>query len=163
MKIVIHDANILIDLHIAGLLDVFFDLDLESHTTDLVLAEVRNPLTRFTKNGSLRVKSYGSEELEELVLAQFRQPRRVSIQDCSAMLLAQKLEGILLTGDGNLRHCADLAGITVRGTLWILDELVEAKLLTKREAAWLLKKLIEEGRRLPGEDCNQRLGQWAKG
>ncbi len=160
MIIVIHDANVLIDLHSAKLLDMFFQLDFESHTTDLVVAEIEQPLAPFIKSKRLRVKNWDAEELGQLALSRLAQPKQISIQDCSVLILTQRLGGILLTGDGNLRHCGAQAGLEVRGTLWVFDQLVESTRLSKRDAARLLEKLISEGRRLPAGACNERLQTW---
>ncbi len=43
MILAIQDANILIDLHKAGLLEAYFRLGIETHTTDLVLLEGNRP------------------------------------------------------------------------------------------------------------------------
>jgi predicted nucleic acid-binding protein len=76
------------------------------------------------------------------------------------LVLSQTLRGILLTGDSNLRYCGEQSGVEVRGTLWIFDQLVEEKLLPRREAARLLEKLVREGRRFPSEACEQRIQLW---
>ena len=151
MIVVVHDANILIDLQSANLLAAFFHLNFENHTSDLVVDEIHQPLTVFIKSKRLRVKNWGGEELVELAIMLATQPRPISIQDCSVLQMAKQLGGILLTGDGNLRSCAEQAGVEVRGTLWIFDKLVESELLPRREAARLLEKLMVQGRRLPVE------------
>lgn len=160
MIVVIHDANVLIDLQSAKLLDVFFRLDLENHASDLVIDEIEQPLTTFIKSKKLRVRSWDADELAEIALAKVAQPKQISIQDSSALFLAKKLGGVLLTGDGNLRYCAEQAGVEVRGTLWIFDQLVDSTLLSKKTAARLLEKLMTEGRRLPADACAQRLQKW---
>lgn len=160
MILVIHDANVLIDLHTAKLLTVFFQLKFENHTTDFVVDEIEQSITEFIKSKKLQVKSWNADELLELAIAHASQPKRISIQDCSVLLLTKKLGGILLTGDGNLRHCAEQSGVEVRGTLWIFDQLVDSKLLSMREATHLLEKLIDNGRRFPAEACAQRIQKW---
>lgn len=139
---------------------MFFRLNIESHTTDLVVHELRHPLSIFIDSKRLQVKSFGGLEMADLVLSHATQPKRISLPDCSVLFLTQKLGGILLTGDGNLRHCAERAGVEVRGTLWILDQLVEADLLVRSEAASVLEKMVAEGRRLPVDDCAQRFTLW---
>lgn len=160
MIVVIHDANVLIDLQSAKLLDVFFRLDLDNHASDLVIHEIEQPLTSFIKSKKLQVRNWDAGELAEIAIARNAQPRQISIQDSSALFLARKLGGVLLTGDGNLRYCAEQAGVEVRGTLWIFDQLVASTLLPKRTAARLLEKLMNEGRRFPADACAQRLQKW---
>ena len=36
MRIAVQDANVLIDLELAGLFDLWFQLGVETHTTDLI-------------------------------------------------------------------------------------------------------------------------------
>jgi predicted nucleic acid-binding protein len=160
VKIVIHDANVLIDLQTAGLLEAFFGLSLENHSTDLVVNEISQSLAPFIQTGRLRVNALDATELADLALARVTQPKAISIQDCSVLFLARRMGGILLTGDGNLRHCAERAGVEVRGTLWILDQLIEAKLLTKVIAARVLEKMQKDGRRLPADACAERIAAW---
>ena len=75
MIVVIHDANVLIDLQSAKLLDVFFRLDLENHASDLVIDEIEQPLTTFIKSKKLRVRSWNADELAEIALAKVAQPK----------------------------------------------------------------------------------------
>jgi len=40
-RVAVQDANILIDLELANLFDAWFSLGIETHTTDLVVREIR--------------------------------------------------------------------------------------------------------------------------
>lgn len=163
MILVIHDANIIIDLQVAGLLADFLGLDLESHTSDLILDELNQPISDQIASRQIKIKIWSAKEMAEIVLNQRSQPKPISIPDCSVMLLAQKMNGVLLTGDANLRFCAERIGIQVHGTLWIFDQLVAASLLAPPEAADRLERLLESGRRLPESIVRHRLEQWRKG
>jgi hypothetical protein len=60
MKVAVKDANVLIDLLEADLLGLWFRLGIETHTTDLVVHEVRQPeqarvLSMMIQAGSLTV------------------------------------------------------------------------------------------------------------
>jgi predicted nucleic acid-binding protein len=160
--LVIHDANIIIDLQVADLLGTFFRLALENHTSDLVLDELDQPISEQIAAHQIKIKNWTSLELVEIALSQGVQPKPISIPDCSVLLLAQRLKGILLTGDANLRFCAEQTGVEVHGTLWIFDQLVAASVLPPVEAAKRLERLRESGRRLPEGAVNQRLHQWRK-
>lgn len=40
LRIAVQDANVLIDLELAGLFDLWFQTGIETHTTDLIRAEL---------------------------------------------------------------------------------------------------------------------------
>ena len=74
MILAIQDANILIDLQKAGLLEAYFRLGIETHTTDLVLLEVRPSVAAFVLTGQLRVKTFTGTELAALLAFKAQQP-----------------------------------------------------------------------------------------
>lgn len=162
MIVVIHDANVLIDLHVGGLLDAFFRLGWENHTTEAVLDEVEQPMETFVKRGLLKVETLHGEDLVAIAVLRARQPRRVSIEDCSLLWLAERMRAALLTGDANLARCARDAKLTVHGTLWILDELVKAAILSSSEAQRAMERMREVGRRLPEAPSRERIARWSK-
>ena len=56
--------------------------------------------------------------------AHFNQHKRLTLNDCFALALAQDIDdSILLTGDSALRTVAERNEIEVHGVLWITDEL----------------------------------------
>ncbi|MEG1740967.1 MAG: hypothetical protein RR250_06550 [Akkermansia sp.] len=57
---------------------------------------------------------------------------KVSLQDVSVAHLAKKHGGILLSGDKRLRTKSAESGIEIKGILWILDMIVERKLLIRK-------------------------------
>jgi len=159
-RIVVQDANIFIDLQAGNLLEAAFRLDCSFHTTDAVLDEVVQRLDRYVTAGNLTVAVLSGDELIEVVQLRASQPRRISMEDTSLIALASKLDAVLLTGDGNLRFCAEKAKIEVHGTLWMMDLMVGAKLLTPKQAATALQKMIKANRRLPTDECQARLKRW---
>jgi len=163
MILAIQDANILIDLHNAGLMETYFDLGIETHTTDLVLREVAQPMGVYVLRGQLKVKSLSSEEL--LVLLQFKagQPPGLTLEDCSVLQLAMQMKAILLTGDNKLRNHATKCKVEAHGVLWVLDLLVEETLLDHATATECLNKLTKTNPRLPVDECEKRLKMWAEG
>ena len=83
-----------------------------------------------------------------------------SVHDCVALAIA-KVRGItLMTGDGPLRKLAKQEGVSVIGTIGIMDQLYENGHIDKEEYVSSLKSLIESnGRkvRLPEKELIQRL------
>lgn len=63
--VVVQDANVFIDLQTAHVLDVFFRMDWECHTTDAVLDEVEESLENHVREGRLRVRRLSGDELAE--------------------------------------------------------------------------------------------------
>lgn len=166
-KIAVSDTNIFIDLVEIDLLDDFFALPWEIHTTDLVIhelkvAEQKEKVVGHCSNGTLRVKDFTSKEMSMLVkfYAAQRQSARVSIQDCSVWLYAMENDYILLTGDGRLRKAAVKSGVDVHGIFYVIDRLVELQLLSKEEAVDKLTKLISLNPRLPLSEIERRIKDW---
>ncbi len=163
-KVAVNDANILIDFFEIALLDELFQLDLEMHTTDLVVAEITDAaqekaIRKLINSGKLAVQNLGAAQLAAAVGKQSARPR-LSLEDCSVWQLSEKLGAILLTGDGVLRKTAREAGIEVHGSLWLLDELFRAALLDQPTACVKLRELMLANRRLPEKACQDRLKRW---
>ena len=165
MIIVVHDANILIDLYETDLLTSFFLMGFTSHSTNLALYEIEQQICPHVQNGQIQQHTLTPEQLEQIVKIQAALGRGLSFPDCSVLWLAQKLgnDARLLTGDNKLRQCAKESGVMVHGILWILDQLVEKKIVSATEMAGKLEKLLVLGSRLPKEECQKRINAWKKG
>ena len=160
--IVVQDANILIDLYEADLLESFFVLSVESHSTDLVLYEIAQPIHGYVTSGKIRKHILTQDQLAQVFQIQATLGQNVSLPDSSVLWLARKLgdNARLLTGDGKLRQCAESNGIKVHGLLWILDQLVENKIVPPKAMISKLEKLLRLGSRLPDEECQKRIVKW---
>lgn len=164
IKIAVKDANILIDLDVAGLLDLWFQLGIETHTTTFVREEIdqvehRELMSHF-ESGNIVAHDLEFSELVVVEDLMVEVSRAAKFNDCSVLYLAEKLNTVLLTGDGALRKSASRRGIEVRGTLWVFDQLIEAGLLSKTTAAAKLVTLLDDGTYLPQQECDLRLRQW---
>jgi hypothetical protein len=83
MRVVVNDANILIDLIDVGLLDLFFKLDFEMNMADLVVNEFENEddvkrLNQFTRKGKLRQHSFEHDAITEILEYKKRYSSRLS-------------------------------------------------------------------------------------
>ena len=163
MILAIQDANILIDLHNAGVLELYFRLGIETHTTDLVLREVLQPVEIFVLRGQLRVKTLSGDEMQALAMFMAEQPPSLSLEDCSVLQLAIQMKAVLLTGDNKLRNHAEKNKVEARGVLWLLDLLVAETILDHATAKVCLERLLKSNPRLPAEECQKRLKMWADG
>lgn len=163
MILAIQDANILIDLLNSGLMETYFRLGIETHTTDLVLAEVRQPVEIYVLRGQLKVKSLSGQEIVDLLVFKAAQPSGLTVEDCSVLQLAMQMQAVLLTGDNKLRNHADKCNVEARGILWLMDLFLEEKLLNFATAAECLDRLLKSNPRLPADECQRRRKMWAEG
>lgn len=164
MKIVINDANILIDLAKLDLLDVFSKLPFDLYTTDFVYEELneeqKSPVSVLHKNGYLKIieteESLDFQSITELL----ESSSGLSFEDCSVWHYSQKLSGTLLTGDGKLRKQVSKQGIEVRGVIFVFDELVKLNLLDFPIAIEKIKQLYQLNNRLPKKEIDKRIENW---
>ena len=168
MKVVVNDANLLIDIVKLEMVTVFFQLDLAFYTTDLVYGEVNEAqaqyLQPYVDEGILRVERLTTEEIVELY-EKTSTIRNLSDNDLSAFLLAQKRQGILLTSDNCFRKYARDSEQEVHGHLWVLDILVEGQIITPAKASDLLRRLCDEINPflgLPAHECEKRHRRWSQ-
>lgn len=162
--VVVSDTNIFIDLYSVDLLNEFFSLSFQIHTTDFIINELKNAIQRDTilSFNTLTIKKFNGKELSELLLFQdkLHQETNVSIQDCSVWQYAQHNSYCLLTGDSKLRKVAIKEGTNVRGILYIFDKIVEEKILTPSVACEKLKLLRQMNGRLPSKEIDRRILLW---
>jgi rRNA maturation endonuclease Nob1 len=160
MKILITDANILIDLLKTDSTDPFFKLKYEIYATLAVIFECddeqQTTLQKYIKAGRLFVYSLNTEE-EERVEKLFKENAGLSFADCTVFYTADKLKATLLTGDKKLRTEVEGKNIEVRGILWVFDEMLKQKVIEKKEYRQKLIKLKEVNKRLPEDELKKRL------
>jgi len=155
------DANILIDLHIGGLLREVFALPLRLVAPDVIIAELDEPDGKGLMAYGLGSETLPGEQVLEVVALRARH-RQVSANDLFALVLARALKATLLTGDGHLRKVAEQEGVEVHGTLWVLDEMVRLGVVAPAGAAEALERMLAQGRRLPEVECRRRLREWVR-
>ncbi|MDQ8183958.1 hypothetical protein [Pelagicoccus sp. SDUM812002] len=164
MKIAVKDANVLIDLEIAGLLELWFQLGHQTVTTDLVIRQLKTgghkESLSHVSTGNIKVHKCSGEFLARAFQLMEQIGFGPDIADCSVLLLAIDLDAMLLSGDKPLRRGATQNQVEVHGTLWILDQLVAAKLLSRPTAAAKLEHLIEQDSFYPKDECQKRLTKW---
>jgi rRNA-processing protein FCF1 len=166
MQIVVNDTNIFIDLIHAELIDSFFQLPFEVHTTDFVIGEIEEPeqeviINHLVETGRLMVAASSSDEIEEIFLLQ-EAINCLSIPDCSVWHYSKKHNYTLLTEDNLLRKSALRDQVTVKGVLYIFDELVRSRLISPAEASIKLQGLLDTGSWLPKDACDERFEQWSE-
>jgi rRNA-processing protein FCF1 len=153
------DANVLIDLHMGGLLRDLLKLPYAFAAPDVIIGEMQVPDgSLLTGYGLHSLEATGQEVREVAALA--AEHRNVAANDLFALVLARSRKATLLTGDGRLRRLAEQTGIPVHGTLWALDEMVRTSVVTAPQAAVALSAMLAGGSRLPHDECQKRLRRW---
>ena len=139
MRVFIKDANLLIDLHLGGILDAWLNLGYDTATTSLVLIEIKDSdqkavINKEIDEGRLAVEDIEGEDWD--LAAERAKKWGISVPDASVSIVAQKREfAVLLTGDGRLRKKSLEEGIDVKsGSVLSLDFNVDGTVLASGSA-----------------------------
>lgn len=131
-QIVIKDACILFDLVDLNLLEDFFRLELYAITTPQVIGEITNEaqwieIKKYIDDGKLTIDNSG--ELQAISDLYDMHPG-LSIADSSVLELGIRKQAIIFSSDGSLRKISQKNNLTVRGILWIIEELTNKEMIT---------------------------------
>ncbi|MCG6189952.1 PIN domain-containing protein [Maribellus maritimus] len=144
IKIAVTDACIFIDLCDLDLVALFFKLEIEIHTTSAVYFELfekqQQVLNAYQSVEKLIIHNLKEQDFIEIHSENY--PKSLSETDKSVLHIANKLNACVLSSDKTVRNCAKNKDIEYHGMIWIFDKLVEANILTKRDAANKLKQLV---------------------
>ncbi len=163
-RIAINDANLFIDLFEINLIESFFLLNLEFHTTSLILAELdsdqQTNIQKFVETGKLKIREISISEIETFKDLPV-QTKKLSINDLSLYFYALELkECMILTGDNKLRKEAEKIGYEVHGILWVFEEMVNNSILKKQLAVQKLEEIMKVNLWLPAKECEKLIEVW---
>lgn len=159
MLLLISDANILIDIEDGNLTSVLFRLPYEIAVPDILFElELRERHSHLLKAG-LKVRSLTAESVKRTESLSFKY-LRPSLMDHSALALAMQEKCPLLSGDKDLRIAAKSEGVEIHGTVWIIEELLNHKLLKQGQAKASFDSMKAKGSRLPWGDVEKLLNKW---
>lgn len=160
--IVITDANIFMHLIDAGLLDSFFQLELEFSTTREVFGEIgeeQHQLSPYCGSGQLIVINSTEEEIE--LIEEFECAAGLSFPDRTIIYHANANKWMVLTGEKLMRNECEAKGLAVHGILWVMDEMIGTGVISPLEMAVKLEELINfPDFRVPKTDCKSRIDNW---
>lgn len=128
MLLLISDANILMDVEAGDLTTAMFSLDYQFAVPDVLYYEELQEQHRDLQDKGLKLKTLspkGVERVQELS-QKYRKPSR---NDLFALVLAELNKCPLLTGDAALRQATNAENIEVKGTIWLLEEMLNEKKL----------------------------------
>ncbi len=160
--LLISDANVVIDIIDGGLLEGMFSLEYEYGIPDLLYEdELRVNHSELSKIG-LQIMGQSDIALNDTT-ALYEKYRKsgVSVYDCMALSLARQHGCPLLTGDGVLRQAAMIEKIVVRGTIWLVEQMIKSGVISadRANAAYLAMK--EKGSRLPWDEVRKQISQYS--
>jgi hypothetical protein len=165
MRLLISDANILIDMEAEALLETLFRLPMQFGIPDLLYyEEIEEESPDLDDLGLLIMEVSGDfVKYAEQLPSQYnhtlpaKNGPKPSHNDYLALALAKQESCTLLTGDANLRVVASKEQITVMGTIGLLCAMVENQLLSVDDAFKALDRMKDGKRRLPWPEAEKVL------
>lgn len=156
MLLLVSDANILIDIEEGGLLDDFFVLPYRFVTPDILFYEELDDQHAHLLELGLEIRELSPDSVlyASHLIQNYNGP---SANDCFALALASQEQCPLLTGDQALRTAANREDIEIRGTIWIVEELVRHNVIGIARAHEAYHRMKDRGRRLPWEIAHEGL------
>jgi len=161
VKLLISDANILIDLEEGELIELLFQLPFKFSIPDILFEEELDEQHGYLVELGLERKELSGESMFygiELI-QRYTNPSR---NDCFALALAKHENCPLLTGDKALRAAAVNEAVKVQGTLWVVEQLIRQQLISIDQARAAYEKMKQAGRRLPWPLAETKLAEIAK-
>jgi predicted nucleic acid-binding protein len=145
------------DLESAELTRAAFGLDISFIVPDLLYAEELRSRHEHLKDMGLVVTPLSEGDMRQVERMRNKH-RRPGFYDITALVLAKREACPLLTGDRHLREAGEAEGVEVRGTPWLILELVEKKIVTKGDARQAFVRMKQLGRRLPWDQIEKHFG-----
>jgi predicted nucleic acid-binding protein len=156
MQLLISDTNIIIDLDVCRLIRKMFDLPYTFAVPDILYIEELEEQHRELPAYGLQIKALGAEMVNHAVTLQERY-LKTSANDLFALVLAKQENCPLLTGDGALRDLASMEQIEIRGTIWIIEQMIKNGIIDSNHAKKAFKTMKENNRRLPWKEAENML------
>jgi len=142
--LLISDANILMDVEMGDLVAPMFSLAYQFAVPDILYYEELEGQHAHLLDMGLQIRSLSSKSVERVQsLSQtYVRPGR---NDLFALALAEVEKCPLLTGDAALRQAAETELIEVKGTIWLISEMVREQRITVAVARGSLHKMRVNG------------------
>lgn len=162
-RLLVSDANIIIDMNAGGLLRPMFRFDATFAVPDLLFEEeLRADHPELPQLGLKLLELREETVLYAEQLIENYRGLGASTNDFLALALARQEKCALLTGDQRLRQTGEAEGVDVHGTLWLLERMLETGTINYRLAEAGYGKMRAIGRRLPWEEVERQLRKFNK-
>jgi len=153
--ILLSDANVLIDLGYVNGIGLLPSIA-GTEVLDIVLQECEHPnqpgLIEEVKASGITVVTV---EMDWLAAANRYKNGLLSLQDRLNIHYAKEFERTLLAGDRPIREMCRQESIDIKGSLWLVDEVLKRGLVAPSELLRWLEVWPEKGRRLPKEEMKR--------
>ncbi|WP_287831557.1 DUF3368 domain-containing protein [Idiomarina sp.] len=157
-QVLVSDANILIDMEEGELLTTFFALPFEFIIPDILFEEELVDEHPHLPELGLKLEELSGELMAKVfeLIAVHAKPSR---NDMFAMCLAMERGCPLLTGDKDLRVAAQQEGVLVKGTIGMVEAMIQQNIITVDQAEAAYQAMKNAGRRLPWDAVEASLNQ----
>jgi len=152
----ISDANILIDVEVGGLIAPMFSLGYRFFVPDVIYWEELAEHHAHWLGLGLQIQSLSGEGVARVQALSIKH-KRPSRNDLFALALAEQAQCPLLTGDAALRGAAEAERIEVKGTVWLVTEMLRKQCINPTVARAAFDRMRQEGRRLPWASVDKAL------
>lgn len=163
MRVLVSDSSVLLEMAKRGLLEAMFRLPFEFAVPDVLFEEELIDLGTYSRDDlrryGLRVEELDAVGVTTALSCQARR-RRLSLVDCFALALSSIKRYALLTGDKAMRTFAEAEDIEVHGVLWLMDEMVAARVVPVASILAVLIAMRDDPRcLLPAQELALRIRQ----
>ena len=155
-RLLISDANILIDMTAGRLIDAMFDLPYEYATPSILYEQELIQYHADLPEKGLKMLELEPASIDRMVRLSSKYSG-VSSYDIAALSLSKQVSAPLLTGDGKLRQVCLEENVEVRGTVWLVEEMLIAGRITVEEARTAYQRMELDGSRLPWPEVDKQL------
>ena len=157
------DSCIWIDLANGIVLEEAFQLPYKIIDPDMLIQEEIRP-TNWEKltNLGLNFIPASSDDMAEVVSLYNGTNRRISFYDASALELAKRVNGRLLTDDQRLSNTAREHSVQVEGITWLLNEMVTHNCISGTEAIAALERINQGGHAIREAEIASWKERWAR-
>ena len=149
MKILVSDSSILIEFSKRELLNKMFHLEFQFAVPDLLYREELVDLGAYTRQDlldfGLRVESLDADGVQKAIAYQSERTA-LSLVDSFALALAAHRGWHLLTEDRTMRRVAQCKGIAHRDVLWVIDNMLDAGIMSVAQVAAVLETMRDDPR-----------------
>lgn len=122
--------------------------------TQLVARELRDPSSEILEQGGVERYSLSNNEIRESETLRKQKPA-LSSADASVIVAAKALRVSILTDERLQREKAKELGISVHGTLWLLEQLVAAQLIDSATLCSALNRMLAASARFPEDEVKR--------
>ena len=156
MQLLISDTNVIIDLDVCGLLEKMFQLPFSFAVPDVLYLEELEEYHGNLPGFGLKVLPLSEQSVNSAIELRLKY-LDTGENDLFALTLAKQEECPLLTGDQALRVAAKEENVELKGTIWIVKQLIEHNILNCDTALEAFNTMKTTGRRLPWIKAEQMI------